>query len=96
VRAVVEVEIEPVAHLEDVDRVDVLEDQQLDHQEGALLRDLLPHLRDGRPRVLCLAPLAAAALLVADDVLDDERLLHHGARHDRLLCATARSSASLS
>ena len=90
VRAVVEVEVEPVAHLDDVDRVDVravLEDQLLEHQEGALVRDLLPHLRDGRPRVLRLAPLAAAALLVADDVLDDERLLHHGARHDLLLDA---------
>eukprot|EP00966_Prymnesium_polylepis_P189709 4395626-Prymnesium_polylepis.1 len=80
VRALVEEEIQAVLQLDDVRRVRVrrvLQDELLEPQEGALVRHLLPHLDDRRPRVLRLAPLAVGALLVAQDIFDDERLLQH-------------------
>ena len=52
--AVVEVEVEAVAHLDDVDAVDVravAQDELLQPEEGALVRHLLPHLHHRDPRV---------------------------------------------
>ena len=88
VRTLVEEEVKPVLHLKDVGRVHVgcvPQNELLHPQKRALVRHLLPHLEHRDPRVLGLTPLAVRALLVADDVLDDEGLLQHRVRDDLLL-----------
>lgn len=82
------VEVYAVVHLLNVDGVLVgamLEDELLEVEESALVRDLLADLDDGAPGVVRVRLCAVGALVVVLDVLDLERLLHDGALGDLLL-----------
>ena len=88
VRALVKEEVETVLQLDDVDRIGVrlvTQDELLHPKERPFVRNLLPQLHQGIPRVLGLATLAVGALLVADDVLNNERLLQHRSSDHLLL-----------
>jgi len=77
-----EEEVYPVVHFFDVDCVlvrAVLEDELLEVQERALVRDFLPDLHAGAPGVVGVGLCAVGALVVVLRVLDFERLLHYRA-----------------
>ena len=63
----------------------VLEDKLLKKKEGALVRDLLPHLDHRRPRVLRGELGALGALPVLDEELDLEGLFEDGVGEDGFL-----------
>jgi len=63
----------------------VLEDELLEEEERALVRDLLANLDHSAPRVLGLCSVARLADLAGDDELDDEGLLQDRRRKHLLL-----------
>ena len=76
-------EVETIAHLLDGDGVFlcvVLEDELLEVEEGALVRDFLADLHKSFPGILRRKPCAIWTLAVLDKVLDLERLFEDRVR----------------
>ena len=86
--ALIEEEVETIFDLENVNGVLVClmtQDELLHPQERPLVRHFLPHLHERVPCVLRFAALTMRALLVADHILDDERLLQQSPCNHLLL-----------